>query len=182
MRIHSEGGRWSFRSSFWSIFLITRCLNCILVIFVFEILHTCHCILFSAGKERCGLAEVGTGLQSAPRQVGEKRLFRSVSNFALSKLLPHLGCRVGQDGIDERGNYSDRLSSRCEHTGLKRSVISLGAVGWLLPRRIGGEIAIGLADQVPDGLQRLREIQFIEGGCKLGPVYARCFRAEWSHS
>ena len=39
------------------------------VVFIFEILHTFDCVLFCAGEERRGFAELGAGLQSAPREV-----------------------------------------------------------------------------------------------------------------
>ncbi len=133
------------------------------------------CVLFSAGKERRGLAELCTGLQSAPREIRKKCMFRSVGDFALTKLLPHLGCRVGQDWIDERGNYADGLGGRCQHACLKSDVIRLRAVGRLLPGSVGGEIAVGFGNEGPEGFQRLREIQLIEGRRELGNRACRAF-------
>jgi hypothetical protein len=39
------------------------------IVFVFEILHTFDCVLLRAGEQRRGLAEFGSGLQSAPREM-----------------------------------------------------------------------------------------------------------------
>ncbi len=87
----------------------------------------------------------------------------SVCNLALPKLLPHLGCRVRQDGIHERRDDADGLGGRGEHAGLQRGVIRLGAVGGLLPRRVGGQVAVGLGDEEPEALQRFREVEVVEG-------------------
>src|ERR1019366_3413616 len=123
MRIYTESGRGRFRSSLLSTVLVARSLYGILVVLVFQTLHTGDCVLFSAGKEWCGLAEACTGFQSAPSEVGEKCLFRSISNFALTKLLPHFGCRVGEDGINQSGDYTNGFGRGGQHPSLQRRVI-----------------------------------------------------------
>ena len=108
---------------------------------------------------------------------------RSVRNacFAASaispwpKLLPHLGCRIGQDGIDQRRDYADGFGRGCEHAGLQRRVICLGAVGGLLPWGVGGEVAVGFRDEIPEGFQRIREIQLVESRSELGDCACRIF-------
>ena len=63
------------------------------VVFVFKILHTLDRILFRAGKERRGLAELCARLQSAPCDFGQKCVLCRVGDLALPKLPPDLGGR-----------------------------------------------------------------------------------------
>ena len=68
------------------------------VIFVFKVLHTIDCVLFCAGKQRRGLAELGPGLQSAPRDLVRNEFFRRFCDFALAKLPPNLAAASGSMG------------------------------------------------------------------------------------
>ena len=102
-------------------------------------------------------------------------MLRSIGDLALTELLPHLGCRVGQDGIDERGNDADGLGRCRQHAGLQCCMFRFAAVGGLFPGSIGGEVAVGFGDEDPQGFQRLREIQFVESRSELGDRARRAF-------
>ena len=79
-------------------FLACGRFHSVVVVFVFQILHTGRSRPFLRGETAARARRIScSGLQSAPVKVGEKCLFRSVRNLALPKLLPNFGCRIGQD-------------------------------------------------------------------------------------
>ena len=47
-------------------------------------------------------------------------------------------------------------------------MVGVGAVGGLLPGRVGGQVAVGFGDEEPQALERLREIELVERGAELG--------------
>ena len=131
-------------------------------------------IFFCAGEERRGLAELGSGLQARPTRSSVKKcLLCGVGDLALAQLQPDLGRRLGQDGKDQRGDDANGLGGRGQHAGLKRSVVGVGAVGRLLPRRVGGQVAVGFGDQDPDAFERVGEIQLVEGTAEGGDGRSR---------
>ncbi len=99
--------------------------------------------------------------------------------------------RIRQDGIDERCNNTDSFSRRRQHAGLQRRVIRFRTVGRTLPWRVGGQVAVSFGNEIPEQLQSLREVEFVEQRTKLGDrshgvlaqhSFSRSLRARFRHN
>ena len=108
---------------------------------------------FSArGKSAAGSLNLVPAANATPRQMREERLPGCVLNRSQSQLMPDFRRGIGEDGIDQRRYDADGLGCCCQDAGLMALMILVGAVGRLLPRRVGGEVTVSFGDEEPEDL------------------------------
>jgi len=84
----------------------------------------------------------------------------------LPELVPDLGGRLRQDGINQSGNDANSLGRRGQHARLQRNMLRLRAVGGPLPGSIGGQVAVSLRHQGPKPLSASEKFSSSNAGPK----------------